>query len=136
MVGAVARRAVTMAVQPLLAWQQPVQRGEQVVVGARPDLDDDEPAVACGTKTDRRPSPPADAVAANVAQSPVRSTRPPARRAARRVAATVKNSGSGQRRGAGEYLMPRELMRPAWRPARFAGEVSPVRAQQRRLRIG
>jgi hypothetical protein len=41
-IGAVARRAVTMAVQPLLARQESVQRGEQVGIGARPDLDDDD----------------------------------------------------------------------------------------------
>ena len=45
MIGAVARGAVTMAVQPLFAWQEPVQRGEQIGIGARPDLDDDD---ACG----------------------------------------------------------------------------------------
>ena len=42
-VGAVAGRAVAVAVQPLVARQQPIERGQQVVVRARPDLDDDEP---------------------------------------------------------------------------------------------
>ena len=42
MVRAVARRAVTVAVGALDARQQSVERGHQVVVGARPDLDDDK----------------------------------------------------------------------------------------------
>ena len=42
-VGAVAGRAVAVPVQPLLAWQQAIEGGEQVVVGAGADLDDDEP---------------------------------------------------------------------------------------------
>ena len=42
MVGAVAGRPVTVAVEPLVAWQQAVQRGEQVVVRAGPDLDHDQ----------------------------------------------------------------------------------------------
>jgi len=32
-----------MAVQPLLARQQPVERGDQVGIGAGPDLDDHDP---------------------------------------------------------------------------------------------
>ena len=43
MVGTVARRPVAMAVQPVLAWQQPVEGVHEVVVRARSDLDHDEP---------------------------------------------------------------------------------------------
>ena len=43
MVGAVARRAVAVPVEPVLARQQPVERVEQVVVGPRADLDHDQP---------------------------------------------------------------------------------------------
>ena len=43
MVGAVSRRAVTMPVGPLDPWQEPVQGGHQVVVGAGSDLDHDDP---------------------------------------------------------------------------------------------
>ena len=42
MVGAMARRTVTMPVQTLLARQQPVEGGQQVVVRPGADLDDDE----------------------------------------------------------------------------------------------
>jgi len=42
MVGAVAGRPVTMPVQPVLARQESIEGVEQVVVGASPDLDDDE----------------------------------------------------------------------------------------------
>ena len=37
------RRAMPVSVQPVLAWQQPVERVDEVVVGTGPDLDDDEP---------------------------------------------------------------------------------------------
>ena len=43
MIGAVTRRAVAVAVQPVLARQQSIQGVEEVIVGASPDLDDDEP---------------------------------------------------------------------------------------------
>ena len=52
-VGAVAGRSVAMAVQPLLARQEAVERGEQVVVRAGPDLDDDQPG---GRVRARRPT--------------------------------------------------------------------------------
>lgn len=42
MIGAVARRPMAVPVQTLLARQQPIERVQQVVVRARPDLDDDE----------------------------------------------------------------------------------------------
>ena len=42
-VGAVAGRPVAVAVEPLVARQQPVEGGQQVVVRARADLDDHEP---------------------------------------------------------------------------------------------
>jgi len=41
-VGPVAGRSMTMAVQPLLARQEAIERGQQVVVRARPDLDHDQ----------------------------------------------------------------------------------------------
>jgi hypothetical protein len=41
-VGAVTGRPVAVPVQPVLAREQPVERVEQVVIGAGPDLDDDE----------------------------------------------------------------------------------------------
>ena len=40
MVRAVARRPVTVAVPPILAWQEAVERVEQILVGAGADLDD------------------------------------------------------------------------------------------------
>ena len=43
MVRAVARRSVAMSVEPVFAWQQPVERRQQVVVGAGADLDHDQP---------------------------------------------------------------------------------------------
>lgn len=43
MIGAVARRPVAVAVQPVVAWQEPVEGRQEVVVRAGPDLDDDEP---------------------------------------------------------------------------------------------
>jgi hypothetical protein len=42
-VGAVAGRSVAVAVEPLVAWQQPVEGGQQVVVRPGTDLDDDQP---------------------------------------------------------------------------------------------
>ena len=42
MIGAVARRAVAVAVPAVLARQQPVERVQHVVVRSGPDLDDDE----------------------------------------------------------------------------------------------
>lgn len=42
-VGAVAGRPVTVPVETVLAGQQPIERGHQVVVRARADLDDDQP---------------------------------------------------------------------------------------------
>ena len=48
MVRAVAGRAVSMAVDPVLAGQHPVECIEQIVVRARPDLDDDEPGRGMG----------------------------------------------------------------------------------------
>ena len=43
MIGAVPRRAVAVAVGRLVAGQEPVECSQEVVVGARADLDDDEP---------------------------------------------------------------------------------------------
>jgi hypothetical protein len=43
MVGPVTRRAVPMSVQPLLTWQEAIERVEEVVIRPRPDLDDDQP---------------------------------------------------------------------------------------------
>jgi hypothetical protein len=40
MVGAVTCRAVAMAVEPVLAWQEAIERGQKVVVGTGSDLDD------------------------------------------------------------------------------------------------
>jgi hypothetical protein len=37
-----ARRAVSVPVQPVLARQQPIERVDEVIVGACPDLDDDQ----------------------------------------------------------------------------------------------
>ncbi len=42
MIGAMAGRPVTVAVQAVVAWQQAIERGQQVLVGTGPDLDDDE----------------------------------------------------------------------------------------------
>lgn len=42
MVGAVTGRPVTVAVPAVLAWQQSVERVEQVVVRSGPDLEDDD----------------------------------------------------------------------------------------------
>jgi hypothetical protein len=42
-VGAVAGRTMTMAILPLVPWQQPVEGGQEVGVRTRSDLDDDEP---------------------------------------------------------------------------------------------
>jgi hypothetical protein len=42
-IGAVAGRAVPVTIEAILARQQPVQGIEEVVIGARPDLHDDEP---------------------------------------------------------------------------------------------
>ena len=60
-VGAVARRPVAVAVEPLVARQQPIERGHQVVVGPGAELDDHEPGrrVRARTRTAgrrRRPS--------------------------------------------------------------------------------
>lgn len=41
MVRPVARRSMAMAVQRLVARQQALERGEEVVIGSRADLDDD-----------------------------------------------------------------------------------------------
>ena len=48
MVRAMAGRPVSVAVDAVLARQQPVERIEQVVVRAGPDLDDDEPGRRVG----------------------------------------------------------------------------------------
>lgn len=42
MVGAVARRAVAMAVQAVVPRKQAIERIEEIIVGAGPDLDDDQ----------------------------------------------------------------------------------------------
>jgi len=42
-VGAVAGRAVAVSVDPVVPRQESIERGEEVVVRAGPDLDDDEP---------------------------------------------------------------------------------------------
>jgi hypothetical protein len=42
MVGAVARRPVTVAVQTVLAREQAIERVQQVVIGAGADLDHDQ----------------------------------------------------------------------------------------------
>ena len=66
MIGAVAGRPVAMAVEPLVARQQPVERGQQVLVRAGADLDDDEArgrvrdedrqqSVPTGGRVDREP---------------------------------------------------------------------------------
>lgn len=48
MVGAMARRPVAMPIQPVLAREQSIERVEEVVVGAGPDLEDDEPGRGVG----------------------------------------------------------------------------------------
>ncbi len=48
MVGAVTGRSVAMAVQPLLSRQEAIERRQQVVVRAGPDLDDDKPGGRVG----------------------------------------------------------------------------------------
>ena len=73
---AVAGRAVAVAVQPVLARQQSIERGEQVVVGAGADLDDDEARGRVRDEDRQEAVAAGGRVAANAAQSPVRSTRP------------------------------------------------------------
>jgi hypothetical protein len=41
-IGPVTGRAVTVTVLRLLAWQEPIQRGHQVIIGAGTDLHDDQ----------------------------------------------------------------------------------------------
>jgi hypothetical protein len=45
MVGAVAGRPVAVAVEPVIAWQKPIERGQQVVLGTSTDFGDHQP---CG----------------------------------------------------------------------------------------
>jgi hypothetical protein len=42
-IGAVPGRSVAVSVLPLVAWQESFERSEEVVVGASPHLDDDQP---------------------------------------------------------------------------------------------
>ena len=50
MVRAVARRAVAMAVKPVFAREQSIERVEEVVIGAGTDLDDDQPGRRVGNE--------------------------------------------------------------------------------------
>ena len=76
------------------------------------------PAVACGTKIDSSPSPPAATSATNPAHWPVRSTRPrplPVRTVSSRLPSTGRCSGS--RHGAGRGRRPPAPTRSARSPA-------------------
>jgi hypothetical protein len=57
MVGAVARRPVAVAVEPLLPRQQPIERGDQVLVRAGADLDDDKASRRVGHEHGQEPVP-------------------------------------------------------------------------------
>ena len=55
MVGAVTGRAVAVAVQPILARQQPIEGRHEVVVRPGPDLDDHEPGRRMGHEDRQQP---------------------------------------------------------------------------------
>ena len=55
MVGAVAGRAVAVAVARVVAWQEPVERGKQVVVRAGADFDDHQAGRGVGYEGRQQP---------------------------------------------------------------------------------
>ena len=59
MIGTVPGRSMTVPVQPLVAGQQPVERREEIVVGAGADLDHDE--AGRGVRDEHRQQPVAAA---------------------------------------------------------------------------